>query len=107
VPSEGGQRIVCAYCGSTLVRRGEVEASTTPGWGVHYKTITCVDQQGIGIEAFRMLIPAGWEFEGGVHWLLNNPVMPAVVACRGLPRLQPPRRGSLRDLPQYLLLLDQ
>ena len=82
LPPGGGQRIVCAYCGSTLVRRGEVGASTTPGWGVHYKTITCVDQQGIGIEAFRMLIPAGWEFEGGVHWLLNNPGMPAVVACR-------------------------
>lgn len=29
-----------------------------------------------------MLIPADWEFEGGVHWLMNNPGMPAVIAFR-------------------------
>ncbi|MCJ7737653.1 MAG: hypothetical protein MUQ10_10130, partial [Anaerolineae bacterium] len=38
--------------------------------------------QGLGIEAFRMLIPAEWEFQGGVQWMRNNPGKPAVVAFR-------------------------
>lgn len=29
-----------------------------------------------------MLVPADWEFEGGVQWLMNNPGMPAVIAFR-------------------------
>jgi hypothetical protein len=47
---------------------------------MRFKAFSCVDTQGIGCEAFRLLIPAGWEFSGGVHWLLNNPGMPAVIA---------------------------
>ena len=38
--------------------------------------------QGIGTEVFRMLIPADWQFEGGVQWVMNNPGMPAVGAFR-------------------------
>lgn len=34
------------------------------------------------MEAFRFLMPATWEFAGGVHWLMDNPAMPAVIACR-------------------------
>lgn len=29
-----------------------------------------------------MLIPAEWEFQGGIQWMTNNPGMPAVVAFR-------------------------
>jgi len=74
--------MTCAYCGSSLVRQRASGTGSGGEWGVHLKTISCVDQQGIGIEAFRLLIPAGWEFEGGVHWLMNNPGMPAVIAFR-------------------------
>jgi hypothetical protein len=80
----GGPRLTCAYCGAPLVRQEappEGEATGT-SWGVRLKTVVCIDRQGIGIEAFRFLIPAEWEFEGGVHWLLNNPGMPAVIAFR-------------------------
>lgn len=80
----GGPRLTCAYCGASLVRQEAPPEGETTGtsWGVRLKTIVCTDQQGIGIEAFRFLIPADWEFEGGVHWLLNNPGMPAVIAFR-------------------------
>ncbi len=78
----GGQRLTCAYCGTSLVRQESPKAGTAGGLGVHLKTVTCNDQQGIGMEAFRLLIPATWEFEGGIHWLLNNPGMPAVIAFR-------------------------
>jgi hypothetical protein len=29
-----------------------------------------------------MLIPAAWEFQGGIQWTMNNPGMPAVIAFR-------------------------
>jgi hypothetical protein len=88
LPPGDSERIVCAYCGSSLVRQ-RAPGAETPGesesagsWGLRLKKISYVDQQGIGCEAFRMLIPADWTFEGGVQWLMNNPGMPGVVAFR-------------------------
>lgn len=47
-----------------------------------FKTIRYEDKQGIGIEAFTMLIPSDWSFEGGILWVLDNPGMPAVASFR-------------------------
>jgi hypothetical protein len=47
-----------------------------------FKTITYADKQGIGIEAFTMLIPSEWSFQGGIQWVLDNPGMPAVASFR-------------------------
>jgi hypothetical protein len=47
-----------------------------------FKTFSYVDKQGIGIEAFMMLMPSGWSFEGGIRWVLDNPGMPAVSSFR-------------------------
>lgn len=90
-----GRDVVCEYCGTrcvvdeqqpTAVRPEEprTRAGEAPGGAaaLRLKTVQCVDQQGIGIEACRMLIPVDWVFEGGVQWLLNNPGMPAVLAFR-------------------------
>ncbi|MCX7682795.1 MAG: zinc ribbon domain-containing protein [Anaerolineae bacterium] len=79
-----GVRITCAYCGSSLICRATPSATpfSDKPRETHFKTLTCVDHQGIGIKAFRLLIPAQWEFEGSVHWLLNNPGMPAAIAFR-------------------------
>lgn len=49
---------------------------------VRMKTFQYVDRQGMGIEAFRMLIPSDWRFDGGIQWVLDNPGMPAVAAFR-------------------------
>jgi hypothetical protein len=49
---------------------------------LQFKTQVCIDKSGIGIEAFRMLIPKEWEFEGGIRWLLDNPGMPATASLR-------------------------
>jgi len=49
---------------------------------VRFKMFRYNDQQGIGMEAFSMLIPADWKFQGGIHWTLDNPAMPAVAAFR-------------------------
>jgi len=49
---------------------------------VQYRTVTYVDQQGIGIEAFKVLVPSDWRFDGGIRWVLDNPYLPAVAAFR-------------------------
>lgn len=83
LPPEGGEEVECRYCGSRLIRqrplpRGDERAE---GAGpMRLKMFSCMDTQGIGCEAFRLLIPRDWEFSGGVHWRLDNPAMPAVIA---------------------------
>jgi hypothetical protein len=52
------------------------------GTVIKLKTISFVDQQGIGTEAFKMFIPVDWQYEGGVQWILDNPGMPAVSQFR-------------------------
>lgn len=47
-----------------------------------FKLFRYIDQQGTGIEAFSFLMPADWMFEGGMKWLLDNPMMPSVSAFR-------------------------
>jgi hypothetical protein len=49
---------------------------------IRFRTFKYVDTQGIGIEAFRVLIPSDWKFEGGIRWTLDNPGMPAVASFR-------------------------
>jgi len=49
---------------------------------LRFKKFSCVDKQGIGIEAFSMLIPSDWQFDGGIQWVLDNPAMPARAGFR-------------------------
>jgi hypothetical protein len=51
-------------------------SSSTEGVAVRYKTVSFVDTQGIGTKAFTMLIPSGWQSEGTINWVLDNPAMP-------------------------------
>jgi hypothetical protein len=84
VPPEAAERVTCAFCGASLVRLGAggQGAEASRAWGAHLRMVVCVDQQGTGIEAFRLLIPAGWQFQGGVFWTMTNPGMPAVASFR-------------------------
>lgn len=84
-----GDYLVCQYCGSSLVYRHPADARPAPGAGTgaqvvkgyRLKLLTVHDREGTGLEVFRMLVPQGWQFQGGVHWLLDNPAMPATLAC--------------------------
>jgi len=49
---------------------------------MRFRTEICVDRNGTGSEAFRMLVPAGWKFDGGITWVLDNPGMPATAWLR-------------------------
>lgn len=55
---------------------GDAEQQRT----LRLKRFRCVDREGTGIEAFSMLIPADWQFAGGIRWILDNPSMPATAA---------------------------
>jgi DNA-directed RNA polymerase subunit RPC12/RpoP len=85
LPSGDEQVVYCEYCGSRLIRiqpQAQDAAPESPRIvrGMHLKPISCVDTQGLGIEAFRLLIPAGWDFQGGVTWVTDNPGIPAYIA---------------------------
>lgn len=49
---------------------------------LYFKNFTYVDEQGTGLEAFSFLMPSDWKFEGGMNWILDNPMMPSVSAFR-------------------------
>lgn len=65
-----------------LLALGEGAHGQQTGQAILFKPVSCVDTQGIGIEAFRMLIPADWTFSGGVQWVMDNPTVPAVVSLK-------------------------
>lgn len=50
--------------------------------GIRFKSFSYIDREGMGIEAFRMLIPVEWKFTGGINWMLDNPGMPATAHFR-------------------------
>ena len=57
-------------------------AQTTPakaGAVMRLKKYSLIDRQGTGGEAFSLLIPVDWRFEGGITWVLDNPIMPATA----------------------------
>ena len=78
----GQEQVLCAYCGTWLIRRQDAAGQAEPAYvqGLRLKPLVCMDTQGLGIEALRLLMPVGWEFNGGVYWPMDNPAMPAVIA---------------------------
>jgi hypothetical protein len=49
---------------------------TSTGTVLKLKTVSFVDQQGIGTEAFNLLIPSDWQYDGSINWVMDNPAMP-------------------------------
>lgn len=49
---------------------------------MRFRTEVCIDRTGTGQEAFRMLIPADWKFDGGITWIMDNPGMPTTAWLR-------------------------
>lgn len=78
----GQEQVLCAHCGTWLIRRERAAAQAGPTYvqGLRLKPVVCIDTDGLGIEAFRLLAPVGWESGGGVYWPMDNPAMPAVIA---------------------------
>jgi len=62
--------------------RPVIPTPTPAGAVLKLKTISFVDKEGTGTEAFKLLIPSDWQYEGGVKWVLDNAGMPAVSQFR-------------------------
>jgi hypothetical protein len=82
VLATGSIGVQCGKTGSAPSAAGPEAAPPSAGSTARYKTVTVVDKEGIGLEAFRLLAPADWQAEGGVRWVLDNPLQPAVVDFR-------------------------
>ena len=111
VPLTYGDRVVCPYCASSLVRitprdpggphPGGQEPGATPppeaaaAWGVRMKRVQLPDPKS-GVPVFEWLIPADWEFEGAVRWR-DSVAMPALIGFRAW---NPAGREQIECLPQ-------
>lgn len=72
---------VCQYCGSSLIwQHGAARGEENAVRGIKLKMFSYVEQEVTKLELFRMLVPVGWQFQGGCRWLLDNPGMPAHVS---------------------------
>jgi hypothetical protein len=67
--------------GTTAGKPGST-AGAAAGNVIRLKTISFIDQDGTGTEAFKMLIPTDWQYEGGIQWIMDPPNMPAVSQFR-------------------------
>ena len=73
-------QIYCQQKESGKTSKQTISSSEQTVKTLRFKKFSCVDTQGIGIEAFSMLIPSDWQFDGGIQWVLDNPAMPARAA---------------------------
>jgi hypothetical protein len=68
-------------CGNSSTRNSSSTGDQS-GKVLRFKKYIYIDTQGTGLEAFSFLMPADWKFEGGMRWILDNPVMPSATAFR-------------------------
>jgi len=85
---------IALVCPGYGIRRDGIAAASTfgitasetpvsrPAYVVRFRPYACVDDQGLGIAAFHLLLPVGWQVRGGVEWRLDNPAFPAYGALR-------------------------
>jgi hypothetical protein len=73
-----GIAIGATTCGAaeTRVAKG-VEPAAAPLTFVTYRYV----DPAVGIEAFRLLVPKGWQVQGGIQWA-DNPALPATSRFR-------------------------
>ncbi|HZW04589.1 MAG TPA: zinc ribbon domain-containing protein [Anaerolineaceae bacterium] len=77
------ETLFCAYCGAALIRTSPSDPTQDAVvQGIRLKRFICVDSQGTGMDAFHLLMPAGWQPQGGITWLQNSPASPARIYFR-------------------------
>jgi len=72
------------------------DPSRPAGRLTRFKSFSYIDKNGTGIEAFRLLIPEDWRFEGGISWVLDNPGLPATAHFQVI---APGGRGEFEVFP--------
>ncbi|MCR4398758.1 MAG: copper amine oxidase N-terminal domain-containing protein [Firmicutes bacterium] len=49
---------------------------------ISFREYSFLDSEGLGVEGFRMLLPADWHLSGGIQWRKERPLLPASLALR-------------------------
>lgn len=83
IPHGSEGQIICGYCGSTLVlapNPGGEGGNVRVVNGMRLQGYTLMDSQGTALALLEMLMPVGWQFDGGCQWNLQNPAAPATIA---------------------------
>lgn len=76
-------RMLAAASAQAAARQAPpVQAPGPPMTTIRLKRRSFEDTQGLGGEAFALLMPVDWQAEGGVNWRLDNPAFPAYGAVR-------------------------
>lgn len=71
--------LILITCFSLSLKTAECKP---PNNALKFKTYSCADREGIGMEAFKIMLPVGWKFQGGISWLNESPAMPAILAFK-------------------------
>lgn len=79
LPLEPAESLICVFCGTRLARQSP---GTPLVQGMRLVPFTYTDQAGTGLKCFQILIPAGWQNQGGLQWQTNNPGRPVVLMFR-------------------------
>lgn len=74
--------IILLSCGNSVTVQNDKLSANDNTRVLKLKKLTYIDQQGTGLEAFNFLMPSDWQFQGGITWLLDNPMMPAITSFR-------------------------
>ncbi|NLI00657.1 MAG: hypothetical protein GX446_14315 [Chthonomonadales bacterium] len=61
---------------------GHAAVTQTQANVMRFRVWECRDEEGIGGEVFRMLIPAEWKAERKIAWRLDVPMAPAAISFR-------------------------
>lgn len=75
----------CLLCSLGLTRCSEEQQTRSNGQSASNETLSfceniVMDADGFGMEAFRVFVPEGWEFEGGITWTFDETPPQAVDA---------------------------
>ncbi len=75
--------VICQYCGTSLLwqvnNAGATQEGVHVGRGIRMQSFSYTDYEVTGLVMFQMLVPVGWQMQGGCRWNLDNPSMPATL----------------------------
>ncbi len=81
-----GEVFQCPYCQAKLIlkRTAQSHRNASPGVvvsGFSLQPFAYYDPQS-GLEAFSILVPQGWQVNGGVTWVMERPAAPAQISLQ-------------------------
>lgn len=68
------------WTAQAVSQAGQLKAGQPQGQQLVFRNQIVMDQQGLNLEAFRILVPKDWIFDGGITWNFSkNPPEPFTI----------------------------